>query len=658
MTYQTVAHEAGQEARLAERYAPVAPLDLLGLLSTLWRGKLLILFTTICAVLSGGYYAFHMTSPQYQATATLQIDAVATPLRGVTQQWNAPDPDPSSLNTEVTALSSNRILGQVINQLNLLEDPEFNRYLQTPSPYSVTAIRGRLRHLLAGTTPIPPDQAAIYEKTIQNLRAALTATRPEDTYIFEISAQSSSDAKAITLANVTAAAYVADQQRLKDAATLTAENWLATRVQTLEAQLGAQEMAVNDLIATAQIQENAKLDGLSNQILLSEQQLDAAQAALAQLQSASPPQSPRQSAEIAQLRSEIADIGAQRDRLRAQLTAQSAGLGRLHQMQREADATRALYQSFLARLQETRVQRGLEHPNSQVITAATSARYLGPRKLLIIEIAALLGVLLGVSLVILRDALRNGANDPAQLHSATGLPVFAQTRQTRIRNLRQLRRAMASFAPAMRAIRTELMLAANGHTPAVILCTASHSGEGKTTHAVALAHALAQAGKGVLLLGADLANPGFVKHLRLQPSAGIADVIAGDALLQDALVKDTLLGFDLLLARQGNRSDDPILSDRLDGICGLLRERYDHIIIDAPPVLTDPTAALWAQRADAVIYGVQWAKTPLAMVQAGLDKLDDAGAPVTGLVLTKVSRRALRESQHNAARPWGRPVFG
>jgi uncharacterized protein involved in exopolysaccharide biosynthesis/Mrp family chromosome partitioning ATPase len=658
MTYQSVTHGAGHDARPAERYVPVAPLDLLGLLSTLWRGKLLVLFTTICAILLGGYYAFHMTSPRYQATATLQIDTTATPLRGVTEQWNGPDTDPSSLNTEVTTLSSNRILGQVVDQLNLLEDPEFNRYLQTPSPYSITAIRGRLRHLVAGTTPTAPDQTAIYEKTIQNLRGALTATRPADTYIFEISARSRSDAKAIILANVTAAAYVADQQRLTDTATRAAENWLATRVQALEAQLGAQEMAVNDLIATAQIQENAKLDGLSNQILLSEQQLDVAQDALSQLQSTSAPISPRQSAALAQLQSEITEIGAQRDRLRAQLTAQSAGLGRLHQMQREADATRALYQSFLTRLQETRVQRGLENPNSQVITAATSAQYLGPRKLLIIEIAALLGALMGLSLVILRDTLRSGVNDPTQLQGVTGLPVFAQTRQIHIHNLRHLRRAMANFAPAMRAIRTGLMLAANGRTPAVILYTASHGGEGKTDHAVALAHTLAQAGKDVLLLGADLANPDLVKHLRLQPTAGIADMIAGEALLQDALVNNTPLGFDLLLARHSSTSDDPILSDGLDSLCGVLRKRYDHIIIDAPPVMTDPTTALWAQLADAVIYGVQWSKTPLAMVQAGLDKLRDAGAPVTGLVLTKVNRRVIREGQHNTTRLWSRPALG
>ncbi|WP_159086983.1 GumC family protein [Loktanella sp. Alg231-35] len=656
MTYQSVINEVTRYPLPTQRYEPVAPLDLLGLLSTLWRGKLLLLFTTICALAFGGYYAFHMTNPRYQATATLQIEATPTALRGVAEQWDGPGTDPSSLNTEVTVLTSNRILGQVIDQLNLLEDPEFNRYLQEQSPYSVTAIRGRLRHLLAGTTPTAPDETAIYEKTIQNLRAALTVARPQDTYIFEINARSGTDEKAMTLANVTVAAYVADQQRLKDTASLAAESWLSARVRTLEQQLGAQETAVNDLIATAQIQENTKLDAISNQILLAEQRVDEAQGALAALQSAAT-QSPRQSAAISQLQTEIAEVSGQSERLRAQLSAQSAGLVRLQQMQREAEATRVLYETFLARLQETRVQRGLADNNSQLIFPATSAQYLGPHKILIIEIAGLLGVLLGLTLITLRETLRNGAGTAAQLHAAMGVPVFAQSSQTSTRSTRHLQRSMGRFAPAMRAMRTELMLAADGHTPAVILVTASRSGEDKTAHAIALAHSLTQAGKDVLLLGADLTKPDLTQCLGARPAAGIADVIAGGVSLPDALVGNLPLGFDLLMARSAHTSNDPILTDRVDSICSALRERYDHIVIDAPPVLTDPTTALWALLADAVLYGVQWSKTPLATVQAGLDKLHDAGCPVTGLFLTKVSRRMLRQDQQAPRSLWRRAVF-
>ena len=631
---------------MAEVYDTVPPLDVLGLLAVVWRGKWLIALTTICAIILGGYYAFHMVGPRYGATAALQIDLQPTTLPDVSDPWTGPGTDPASLNTEVTVLTSNRILGQVVDDLDLLADPEFNRYLQPQSPYAINAIRGRIRHFLAGTTDVPPDTAAIYEKTIQNLRSAMTATRPRDTYLFEITARSARPEKAVTLANAAAAIYVADQLRIRDETSQAAESWLNSRVATLREQLEQQEIAVTTLIATAQIQQDAQLDALSNQVLAAEQALDQARTVLTQMEA-------QNSTTIAQQRGIVVELTGRRDLLRSQLSAQSAGLVSLHQMQREADATRALYETFLTRLQQTRLQRGLEHPNSQIIAPATAAQYLGPRKTLIVTIAAFLGGLLGFGLVGLREALQTSVRDVETLHNATRLPVIAQISHSETNTPRKLRLAIAAggsstLGQATRAIRAQLMLASDDRAPTVIACTSSIAGEGKTAHSLALANALANGGKRVLLLSMDQTNGGLIRHLNIRPHLGLSDVIAGNVSLTEATMKDAPLGFDVLLGRIQATDQDITLTDSFGTLMDTLRDTYDHVIINAPPVLDDPTTTLLAQHADAVIYAVRWSKTPLRTVQSGLARLDGAAAPATGLILSKVGKRAMAQRRRAA----------
>ena len=643
MTYQPIAAGPAPTTTLPELYDRVAPLDIRSMLGRLWRGKWLIAFTTICAVLLGGYYAFHMVGPRYGATAALQVDLQPTSLPDVADQWTGPGTDPASLNTQIAVLTSHRILGQMVTQLDLLEDPEFNRYLAPQSPFSPNALRSRLRHFLAGTVEVTPDANAMFEKTVQNLRRAMTVTRPADTYLFEITASSRSADKAMHLANTAAALYVADQLQIKDAASQAAEGWLETRVIALRAQLETQETAVTDLIATAQIQQDSRLDILSNDVLAIEQHLEEASIALARLE-AQNNATPWQTAAIAQQAALVEDITAQRDRLRRQLSGQSAGLVSLNQMQREADATRALYETFLTRLQQTRLQRGLERPDNQIIAPATTAQYLGPRKVLIVMVSAVIGGLIGLGAVILRATLRTGVHDTKALSIATQTPVFAQTAAAPMRSMRRLwrqlrKRDTSGLTQAIRVIRTRLVLAEGGTTPCVILCTSSIAGEAKSGHSVALAHGLTTAGKSVLLLAADPAESSLSKSIRKHASLSLSDVLAGHASVAEAATKDRHLGFDTL--RIG--PDDVVLSDQFDALMETLQGDYDHLVIDAPPVLVDPATALWAQGADAVLYCVRWSTTPLSVAQTGLSRLVDAAAPATGLILTKMPTHALAE---------------
>ena len=628
---------------------PIPPLDIMAMVRTLWHGKWLIMFTTICAIGLAGFYAFQVAQPRYGATATLQIDLQPTMLRDVSNQWPGPSTDLASLNTQVAMLTSDQVLRRVIDERDLLADPEFNRYITPAAAFSLNQLRTRLRHLFSGTTEIAPDNAAIIEKTIQNLRGVLTTQQPRDTHIFTITAQSGSPNKAALIANTVAQAYVANQVRARNAASHAAEQWLSSRVGDLQRQLVAQETDVATLIATAQIQADTALDRLSNAVLDVEQRIASARASLVQGQ----PQAAnaanttaRLQAETAQQSKLVSELEAERDRLRDQLTSQSTGLLSLQQMQREADATRVLYETFLTRLQETRIQRGLEHPDSHLIAPAASARYIGPRKVFILTLAAMLGALAGLGLVALRHGLRKGIADASTLRQATGLPVLAQVPlQSFMRPQRLVSHlnanATSPLAEAVRAIRTSLFLAGPEQAPKVIMSTSSLPGEGKTTHAIALAHNLASLGKSVILIDCDLRKSAFPRFLLSRPNHGLEDAISGQILVEDCLIYDQQLQFSVLFGRRDSARNpaDILASQGFESLMTALEDRYDHIILDAPAVLSAPDSLILAQHADAIIYAVNWAKTPVSTVNMGLQALEDVGASVAGLILSKMKMR-------------------
>ncbi len=624
-------HEEGQ----------IAPLDILGMLRVVWHGKWLILCSTLIVVGLAGFYAFRIAQPQYAATSTLQMQHSANPRADMSP---SPDANDIALNTMVALVRSDPVLTNVIAKLDLLSDTEFNRYLASPRPFALRSLRTSVRHLLSGTSEIEPDATAVLEKTIQNLRGALDAGRWPETYIVQITASSADPAKAALLANTTAAQFLAHTQTLQRRARTEAENQLQSRVNALRTQLERQEMEAAALIATAQLQEGSGLDTLSAQILAADQDLIATRNAVAIREIAPEAASARNAAEIVQLREKASNLAALRERLSAQLSAQSAGMAQLHQIQLQADATRQLYQTFLARLHDNRIQQGLITPNDARITPASDGAYVGPRKILIMTIATMLGATLGVVAVAVQHNMRKGVIDARSLRHATGLPVLAQLSSEALRSLRKGRRAFplppqSALFVAARNLLTAIALTTRGRTAQVILSTSSIHAEGKTLQAIALAHAIARTGKRVVLIGADDTNA----VLGSVTKADVFQKARESWHIMQAGAHDASLGADILVLPDFS---DQLATSSPDGLADRLRklrDTYDHIVIDAPPVLRSPDALVLASHADAIIYAVRWSKTPLDLVQRGLEMFDDIGLPVTGLVLAGVNLRKLRK---------------
>ena len=347
-----------------------------------------------------------------------------------------------------------------------------------------------------------------------------------------------------------------------------------------------------------------------------------------------------------------------------QVNAETGALGRaqvkLAQLEREAAAERALFDTFLARLKATRV--GAQSPGSraELITRAHPPVHpSAPNRPLLAGFGVLAAAALAVALALLREALDRGVRGPEQLERLTGLRVLASVPRVRRDPAgRVLAQPAGALAEALRGLHTALLLADLDRAPRTLLVTSALPGEGKTALACALARVLARAGRRVLLIDADLRYPQVAATLRLPGTPGLSDLLTRQCSRDAALQRDPAAGLDgRLTVLPAGRAGDPgrlLDSDRLRHLIAELGAGYDLVLVDAPPVLAvaDPrTLASWV---DATVLAVRWADTPRARVRRAAALLREAGAELAGAALVQVDPRLQAREASGAAGGYGR----
>jgi capsular exopolysaccharide synthesis family protein len=159
-------------------------------------------------------------------------------------------------------------------------------------------------------------------------------------------------------------------------------------------------------------------------------------------------------------------------------------------------------------------------------------------------------------------------------------------------------------------------------------------GEGKSVTAANLAITCADDGHSVLLVDADLRRPRLAKLWGLSTAIGLTDVLAGTAAVDDALHRSKVERLVLLPA--GRQPSDPtqvIGSLGMSELLVALRDRFDIIVIDTPPLLPVADAAIATGQADGALIVVRYGKTRVTQVAGAVDALDAAGAPLLGCVI-------------------------
>lgn len=254
-----------------------------------------------------------------------------------------------------------------------------------------------------------------------------------------------------------------------------------------------------------------------------------------------------------------------------------------------------------------------------------------------LALGLIFGVLLGIGVAILREALDTSIKTGNQLEDLVDAPLLGTIAFDSTAVATPLISSLDTYAPraeAFRVLRTNLQFIDPDVTRKVFVITSSLPAEGKTTTAVNLALALAEGGEKVALLEGDLRRPKVSEYLRLEPSVGLTTVLLGRVPLNGALQPTAHEGLDVLTSGSTPPNPAELLKSRgMAAVIAELRESHDVVLIDAPPLLPVTDGALLAAQADGALLVVRHGKTTTDQVSVAISRLDNVGAKPVGIIL-------------------------
>jgi len=346
-----------------------------------------------------------------------------------------------------------------------------------------------------------------------------------------------------------------------------------------------------------------------------------------------------------QLRTLEADITLTND----EIAKKQEELGGLFSARQIADAQaeiRALG-SKLSSLQSTYASllgnsaRGATNTLSIVESANLSTTPVGPNKSMLILISAAVGLVLAIAAAYLLEYLDDTIKTSAEVNKLLKLPVIghiAEIEKSKNDGTYLTKNPRSMVAEAFRGLRTNLEFVAVDKPLKVILVTSAAVGDGKTSLAAGLATIMAQGGKTVLLVDADLRRPSIHRYLGLSNKNGLTDVFRNSIELHEALQTWNLEKVLVIPAGEPPPNPAELLgSKKMDTILDSLRKAADVVILDGPPFLVTD-AALLSSKVDGVLLVVRSGHSRKNEVLYAIEQLDRAGARVLGVVLNGIQR--------------------
>lgn len=321
---------------------------------------------------------------------------------------------------------------------------------------------------------------------------------------------------------------------------------------------------------------------------------------------------------------------------------------------RARDIANGLSDEFVVMARELETPENGSRPDTRVVVeqrAAIPASPVSPNKLRNILAGLALGVLSGVGIAVARDLLDNAVSDRQALESITGVGLvgyISTDKERRKTPAISFGDDNSAIAEAFRKLRTNLQFLAVDDPPRVIVVASSVPSEGKSTTAINIALALAEAEHNVVLIDADMRRPTLHSYLDLVGSAGFSTVLSGGASLPDVLQKTRFSGLTVLTSGTIPPNPSELLgSMAAKEVLRELRTQFDYVIIDSPPLLAVTDAAIIATNADGVLIMCRFGQTKREQLTHAIKHLNDVGASVLGAVFTMTPMRGDASYNHN-----------
>jgi capsular exopolysaccharide synthesis family protein len=212
-------------------------------------------------------------------------------------------------------------------------------------------------------------------------------------------------------------------------------------------------------------------------------------------------------------------------------------------------------------------------------------------------------------------------------------------------------------AEAYRTLRTNIQFSSFDYEIKTIVITSSGPAEGKTTTSCNLAIATAQSGKRTILLDCDMRNPKIHKIFEISNQAGLSDVLIGETYFYEAVQKSEIE--NLYVLPSGTKPPNPaelLSSEKMNKFLELLKETYDYVIIDTPPIIMVTDAQILSKYADGCLLVIASAETDKNAVIKAKDLLKKVEAKILGVVLNKLDTNRKGYYGHYYNKYYGKDV--
>jgi succinoglycan biosynthesis transport protein ExoP len=349
----------------------------------------------------------------------------------------------------------------------------------------------------------------------------------------------------------------------------------------------------------------------------------------------------------------------------------------LKDLDSKAQTYRAIHDNFVQRYMESLQQQSFPYTEARVIThAARPGAKSQPNSMLVMALASASGLVLAFGVALLIDISESGfrTNDQVEselrtsclavvpLITVEGQPPEDATDKAVAVGLRQIGRAGAlsgvidapfsRFAESFRAIKVGIDLSSIARPLKALGITSTHPDEGKSTVAANLARLISHAGGKAILLDCDLRNPSLTRALAPGAELGLLDVISGKRLLTDVVWNDpaTSLAFLPMVAKvRLSHTNEILASAGMKKLIDALREVYDYVLIDLPPLTPVVDVRSTGQIVDSYLFVVEWGQTSVEAVERALSSAPMVYDNLMGVILNKADLDVMRNYSRGAS---------
>lgn len=312
--------------------------------------------------------------------------------------------------------------------------------------------------------------------------------------------------------------------------------------------------------------------------------------------------------------------------------------------------TNQLFEGIVKRLEEINLIQDYGKMKTRVLNHATTGWQIAPVMSRIVGFSGVMGFFIGCAIAFLLEMADKRFRSPEEITEKLGIPVIghipyfkpekADPASAIDGSICVYHRPKSNLAEAYRGIRTALYFSTRGEGHKVIQVSSPNPGDGKSTMAANLAVAIAQSGKRTLIIESDFRRPRVHRLLGLDCETGVTSVIAGEAELSDAIQETGIENlYGLSCGPKPSNPSELLSSPRYAELLDLLREKFDYVIIDTPPLMAVTDPAVVATRVDGILLTIRINKRSQQDCVQSAELLSSLGANQLGVIVNGVDSR-------------------